>query len=175
MDDEKACPPIECPVTACGYNANMKLYDAARARKQIILDTTRSKTNSDAHRDMDGFDVNEELARLHRALKSVEALTPQELPEFYAFIAEGFANLDEHLLRLGALPKAWSRPQPQKQASVTVQLVLSDSHVTAWENVTHIPRIGEHLEYDGWRWEVTLLNWRDPKYVTLVLKRGVLL
>lgn len=59
---------MECPIAGCGYTTNMREYDEAR-RQPLCLKSTRSKANGDAHRDMDGFDRNEELARLRRAIK----------------------------------------------------------------------------------------------------------
>ena len=97
---------IECPVPGCGYNENMRDYDAALARP-LSLETTRSNANVDAHRDMDGFDEDEELARLRRAVAEAKRVSPTENSDLYRFIAEAFGNIDELLQRLGPLPHAW--------------------------------------------------------------------
>lgn len=95
-----------CPEPGCGYNANMNGFDEA-LRRPLNLQTTRSHLSEDAHRDMDGFDENEELARLRRAVKETERVSPEENPDLYRFIAEAFGNIDENLRRLGPLPEAW--------------------------------------------------------------------
>lgn len=102
MEDQK----IECPVAGCGYNDNMREYDAALARP-LNLKTTRSNASGDAHRDMDGFDQDEELARLRRAVEETKSVSPTENPALYQFIVETFGNIDEQLQRLGPLPHAW--------------------------------------------------------------------
>ena len=89
------------------YNDNMKVYDKARGRPLNLKSTRASKEDEDAHRDMDGFDVDEELARLRRAIKEAETVTPGDNPALYRFIAEAFANIDEHLIRLGSTPHGW--------------------------------------------------------------------
>ncbi|KKN65747.1 hypothetical protein LCGC14_0478860 [marine sediment metagenome] len=90
----------------CGYNTNMALHDIALGRP-LNLNSTRSNANPDAHRDMDGFDLNEELARLWRALHEAKLVKPEDSPELYTFIVEAAGNIDENLRRLGPLPKAW--------------------------------------------------------------------
>ncbi len=95
-----------CPIPECGYSANMAEFDAA-LRRPLDLNTTRSHESKDAHRDMDDFDEDEELARLRRAVKETETVSPEENPELYRFIVEAFGNIDEGLRRLGPLPKAW--------------------------------------------------------------------
>ena len=97
---------IECPVPGCGYNENMRAYDAAIARP-LNLKTTRSNANPDAHRDMDGYDENEELARLRRAVAEAKRVPPTENPALYRFIVVAIVNIDESLQRLGPLPHAW--------------------------------------------------------------------
>lgn len=97
---------IECPVSGCGYNDNMRAYDAALACP-LNLETTRSNANPDAHRDMDGFDQDEELARLRRAVGEAKQVSPAENPALFWFIVEAFSNIDEQLQRLGPLPHAW--------------------------------------------------------------------
>ena len=62
--------------------------------------STRSIANEDARRDFDGFDVDEELRRLRRALRDGR----------WRVAAELTANLDEHLCRGGSLPVAWLGP-----------------------------------------------------------------
>ena len=102
MNDQK----IECPVDDCGYNDNMQEYDTALACP-LNLKTTRSNANPDAHRDMDGFDQDEELSRLRRAVWEARHVPPWENPGLYRFIVEAFGNIDERLQRLGPLPHAW--------------------------------------------------------------------
>lgn len=97
---------IPCPVPGCNYNSNMRQFDAELCRP-LDLHSTRSDANVDAHRDMDGFDVGEELARLRRAVKEAECVSPEESPELYRFIVEAFGNIDESLRREGDLPRAW--------------------------------------------------------------------
>ncbi len=97
---------IECPILGCGYNDNMREYDAALAR-DLNLETTRSNANPDAHQDMDGFDQDVELARLRRAVAEAKQFSPSEKPELYCFIIEAFRNIDEQLQRHGPLPHAW--------------------------------------------------------------------
>ncbi len=95
-----------CPIPECGYSANMAEFDEA-LRRPLDLNTTRSHESKDAHRDMDDFDEDEELARLRRAVKETETVSPEENPELYRFIVEAFGNIDEGLRRLGPLPQAW--------------------------------------------------------------------
>ncbi len=97
-----------CPVSGCGYSSNMRQFDE-EIRRPLNLKTTRSHESVDAHRDMDGFDEDEELARLRRALAATTSVAPGEDQELYAFIAEAFGNIDEHLRRGGKPPRAWSR------------------------------------------------------------------
>lgn len=82
----------------------MKAYDEARRRPLNLKSTRASKEDEDAHRDMDGFDVSEELARLRRAVKESETVTPGDNLALYRFIAEAFANIDENYIRLGPSP-----------------------------------------------------------------------
>ncbi len=90
----------------CEYSVNIRQFDADLTRP-LKLTSTRSNKNEDARRDMDGFDVDEELARLRRAVKEVESVKPKQKLKAHRFIAEAFANIDEHLLRLGGLPETW--------------------------------------------------------------------
>jgi hypothetical protein len=69
--------------------------------RPILLASTRSHADDDAHRDFDQFDVNEELARVRRALHE------EATPAVTNFIATAFSNIDEWIVRGGPLPKAW--------------------------------------------------------------------
>jgi len=64
------------------------------------ITSTRSNASDDARRDFDGFDVDEELRRLRKALRQAQ----------WRSVAELAANLDEHLSRGGSLPVAWLGP-----------------------------------------------------------------
>ncbi len=90
----------------CNYN-NMCIYDTA-LEKELNLESTRSNANTDAYRDMDGFDVDEELARLHKALDVAEGCAPEVYPTLFEFIEVAVRNIDESLRRMGTLPRAWS-------------------------------------------------------------------
>lgn len=97
----------------------------AAQERPLILESTRSHAGEDAWRDMDGFDLDEELARLRRAVHEVRThYLPDRRPRYMAwvlrrlagaehafdllgFIAEAFTNIDETLVRLGPLPRAW--------------------------------------------------------------------
>lgn len=70
------------------YNDNVRVYDEARQRPLKLKSTRASKEDEDARRDMDGFDIDEELARLRRAIKEAETVTPSDNPAVYRFIAE---------------------------------------------------------------------------------------
>ena len=120
---------IPCPVEGCNSDTNTIERDAAHERP-LILESTRSHAGEDAWRDMDGFDPNEELARLRRAVHEVQTHylarprqrftawvlnrlghTPENVErmlDLLAFVSETFANLDDTLVRLGPLPRAWS-------------------------------------------------------------------
>lgn len=93
-------------MSECEYSVNTRQFDKT-LRRPLKLTSTRSNEDEDAHRDMDGFSVNEELARLRRAVKEVESVKPERELRLHRFIAEAFANIDEHLRRLGQLPEAW--------------------------------------------------------------------
>lgn len=87
----------------------------ARSIDKAIV-STRSNTNEDARRDFDDFDVDEELARLRRALRNGQ----------WRVAAELTANLDEHLSRGGSLPVAWLGPTcMQEQADLAARLAAS--------------------------------------------------
>lgn len=116
------------PEPDCGYNANMDKL-AAELQRPLILNSTRSHDDENAWRDMDGFNKDEELARLRRAVHEVRRMNPnyfeRHMPwsvdptyrdtaqdilraqALLAFIGEAFTNIDESLSRLGPLPNAW--------------------------------------------------------------------
>ena len=106
VGEERDSAKSACPAS-CGYGARMAVFEEALGRS-LNLETTRSSRSEDAHRDMDGFDVDEDLARLRRAVREAEGSSPKENPELYGFIAEAFGNIDESLRRLGSLPEAWT-------------------------------------------------------------------
>jgi hypothetical protein len=165
MDETTKKTAGPCPVRGCGYNRNTREYDEALAAP-IVLESTRSHNGADAHRDMDGFDPDVELARLRRAVESVRAVLRGKPTDVFAdvvptdderlavlraeaaedphfldwlranplvtgdsrtldgataqalvFIAHAFDNLDEHVRREGALPRAWLPPQTPSLAS----------------------------------------------------------
>ena len=95
-----------CPIKNCGYGSNMRQFDEEVARP-LNLQTTRSNKSEGAHRDMYGFSVDEELARLRRAVQETKCASPESLPDLYKFITEAFVNIDEHLLREGDIPRTW--------------------------------------------------------------------
>jgi hypothetical protein len=123
-----------CPEPGCGYEANVRRYDADVARP-LVLGSTRSHADEDAWRDMDGFDPDEELGRARRAVAAVrpyfsntpgreatgherwrskpegDPMTPVSVSEetlrALVFVAEAFDNIDERITRLGSAPKAW--------------------------------------------------------------------
>lgn len=68
--------------------------------RETKITSTRSNASVDARRDFDGFAVDEELARLRRALRDGQWRAAAELT----------ANIDEHLSRGGSLPVAWLGP-----------------------------------------------------------------
>lgn len=110
------------PKPQCGYDINMDELKRAHERP-LILESTRSHKGEDAWRDMDGFDGEEELARLRRAVHEVRKLNPSKgfarhhawtvdrledpTHKLLAFIAMAFDNIDERLVRLGPLPTPW--------------------------------------------------------------------
>src|SRR5271155_4032022 len=112
---------LACPVAECGYNVNLREREAVEDRP-LVLESTRSKDGPDSHRDMDGYDDDEELARLRRAIFEMKkAMSPKgkahgptawtllpKLPvmQTLRFICEAFDNIDERLERLGPLPWA---------------------------------------------------------------------
>lgn len=125
---------LECPVEGCGYNENMRVLEEAQARP-LVLESTRSHAGEDAWRDMDHFNLDEELARLRRAVHEVrEAMLykppgsgrhqpwrirksaiedeAQSIATLLAFIAMAFDNIDENLVREGPLPTPWLRRTP---------------------------------------------------------------
>ena len=128
---------IECPVVDCSYNKNTDEYEA-HLRQPLILESTRSKENEDAHRDMDGFDENQELANLRMAVHQIKmmlcfynihgSVPPHKMfspnrniiyeldvsQTILKFIVEAFDNIDEHLRRSGQVPRAWSGSESDK-------------------------------------------------------------
>ncbi len=80
------------------------LNDIVRTSLPIV--STRSAVNEDARRDFDGFDVDEELHLLRRALRDGR----------WRIAAELVSNIDEHLCRGGSLPVAWMGPECMQEA-----------------------------------------------------------
>lgn len=76
-------------------------YKLMAAGKKPIRSTRVGTPGSDAHRDMDGFDENEELRRFELALKK----------RLFAVAAKLADNLNEHAQRGGTLPAAWLGPK----------------------------------------------------------------
>ena len=68
--------------------------------RRLPIVSTRSNISADARRDFDGFDVDEELQLLRRALRD----------GYWRVAAELMSNLDEHLCRGGSLPVGWLGP-----------------------------------------------------------------
>lgn len=87
---------------SCGYHAREDERQHPKPRQRVLKSTRTGKPGSDTHRDMDGFDVDEELARLRLALRRPSVLDPATA----RFIREAFRNIDEHLVREGTLPAA---------------------------------------------------------------------
>ena len=71
------------------------------AGKTPIRSTRQGTPGSDAHRDMDGFDQDEELRRFELAVKKRQ----------FAVAAKLAANLNEHAQRGGTLPAPWLGPR----------------------------------------------------------------
>ncbi len=88
-----------CP-KSCTYAAAEKERSNPKPKKRVFV-TTRSNESEDAYRDMDGFDLEEELARLRLAMRAstLDSMT---------FAREAFNNIDEHLVRQGKLPRSWN-------------------------------------------------------------------
>jgi hypothetical protein len=76
-------------------------YKLMASGKKPIRSTRGGMPGSDAHRDMDGFDENEELRRFELAVKKTQ----------FAVAAKLAANLNEHAQRGGTLPAAWLGPK----------------------------------------------------------------
>lgn len=87
-----------CP-ESCRYGELADAFEDERTTPRPLV-TTRSCRNVDAHRDFDGFDINEELARLRYA-------TTLATPEALDFAKTAFTNIDEFLVRGGPLPRTW--------------------------------------------------------------------
>lgn len=77
-----------------------KEYRAMAAGRTPIRSTREGKSGSEAHRDMDGFEPNEELRRFELAVKKGEMRTAAKLAE----------NLNEHMQRGGSPPGPWLGP-----------------------------------------------------------------
>ena len=77
------------------------------AGKTPIRSTRAGTPGSDAHRDMDGFDENEELRRFELAVKKKQFVVAAKLA----------ANLNEHAQRGGTLPAAWLGPKCMRTKS----------------------------------------------------------
>lgn len=78
-----------------------KEYRAMAAGRAPIRSTREGKPGTDAHRDMDGFEPNEELRRFELAVKKGELRIAAKLAE----------NLNEHMQRGGSPPGPWLGPQ----------------------------------------------------------------
>ncbi len=98
----------------CSYDAREAERLNPKPNEKDRFTSTRSNESDDAHRDMDGFDVNEELARLRsHLLHCAEDRTLSAMHQ--AFIAvEMMSNIDEYLVRGGPLPKAWAERASDK-------------------------------------------------------------
>lgn len=88
---------VVCPEPGCTYTEARKEWENPTPKERVFK-TTRSGASDDAHRDFDGFDIDEELARARLAM--------------IQFVAEAFNNIDEWLIRMGRLPKAWGHAKP---------------------------------------------------------------
>lgn len=78
--------------------------------KSAVLTSTRSTADEDAHRDYDGYDIEEDLARIRLAVKEITE-SPRSFSSYgpsLRFLVEAFENLDEYLVRGGPLPKSWA-------------------------------------------------------------------
>lgn len=176
-------PSIECPVEGCGYTHNMNELEATQERP-LILESTRSHRNEDAWRDTDHFNLDEELARLRRAVHEVRTNflaqpRPRHLPwvlnrclfsddfvdsmrGLLGFICEAFDNIDENLVRLGPLPRAWfgsSSLNPLRHiaraASVSIHIDMREGRVTG---DLHIRLINDLLIVAPLEWFPALLG-----------------
>jgi hypothetical protein len=96
----------------CDYDAREDERQHPKPKQRVLTSTRVGKPGSDAHRDMDGFDVDEELARLRIALQRPTVLNPATA----GFIREAFRNIDEHLVRGGTPPTAWAGTSKGRRA-----------------------------------------------------------
>jgi hypothetical protein len=73
---------------------------------------------------MDHFDCDEELARLRRAVYEVKKTLSERgihrQGALLKFIVDTFSTIDEHLVRLGDLPIAWT-PSPSRRRKGKVE------------------------------------------------------
>ena len=67
---------------------------------RLAFKSTRSNRSSDAHRDYDGFDCDEELLRAQLAVKA----------RAWKKAAQMYANLDESMQPGGRIPASWLGP-----------------------------------------------------------------
>ena len=101
--------------------------DSVMGSSSKAIVSTRSNVNEDARRDFDGFDADEELSRLRRALRDGT----------WRVAAELMANLDEHLCRGGSLPVAWLGPacmQEDADLEARLQSTRAAAARMAWED-----------------------------------------
>ena len=133
---------LQCPETDCSYNTNTSELEKAQ-KSELNWESTRSHDGEDAWRDGDGFDLDEELKRLRRAVHEVRTKFrtpgPRHIPwhidiqkvmdgretvaSLLAFISEAFDNIDNNLIRQGPLPQAW-----MGSSSVTEAAEKSESY-----------------------------------------------
>jgi len=105
---------LTCPVKGCSYPKREEERGHPKPKKKIYASTRahgkfpHSKAEEDAYRDFDGWDVNEELARLRLAIQDLCASDDLEKADSrLLFIINSFSNIDECLTREGDLPDAW--------------------------------------------------------------------
>lgn len=119
------CPP------QCGYGARQDQLDAPTPKERVFNSTCapmNGDPDNDAYRDMDGFDVDEELARLRLAIREPMFVGPKAT-KLARFVAEAFHNIDRSLVREGDRPQAWlaaRRPRAKKDDGPAPKAPLSD-------------------------------------------------